>query len=168
MSEKVLRQLLLMRHAKSSWNQANMTDHERPLAPRGKKAAPEMAEWLETNDYVPELILCSTARRAFETAELVASNLKKSITIEFLDVLYHAPPATLKATACQAPADVCRLMIVAHNPGMHELLNEFTLKETGFPTAAIACLETESNSWQQFFASKPHLKFFITPKELDY
>lgn len=168
MSEKVLRQLLFMRHAKSSWNHANMTDHERPLAPRGKKAAPEMAEWLITNDYVPELILCSTARRALETAELVTSHLPKPIGIENLDVLYHAPPATLKATAAEAPAEVCRLMIVAHNPGMHELLNEFTSKETGFPTAAIACLETESISWQQFFASKPRLKFFVTPKELDY
>lgn len=162
------RQLLLMRHAKSSWDNANMSDHDRPLAPRGKKAAPEMAEWLKKNDCVPELILCSTACRALETAELVESYLTQEVPMEILGGLYHAPPETLKVVAAQVPADILRVMIVAHNPGMYELLNQFTVKDTPFPTAAIGCLEAESTSWGQFFSNQPQLKFFVTPKEIDY
>lgn len=168
MGQPIKRQLLLMRHAKSSWNNANMSDHDRPLATRGKKAAPEMAEWLVKNHYIPELICCSTACRALETAELVVSYLAKDVPMEVLGGLYHAPPETLKVVASQVAVDVSRVMIVAHNPGMYELLNQFTAKNTLFPTAAIACLEAESSSWGQFFSSQPHLKFFVTPKEIDY
>lgn len=168
MSELKLRQLLLMRHAKSSWDNANMSDHDRPLAPRGKKAAPEMAEWLVKNQYVPELIRSSTACRALETAELVISYLPSEIPLEVFGGLYHAPPETLKLAASQVDASISRVMIVAHNPGMYELLSQFTEKDTPFPTAAIACLESECSSWYQFFGSKPKLKFFVTPKEIDY
>lgn len=168
MSEPMLRQLLLMRHAKSSWDNAHMSDHDRPLAPRGKKAAPEMAEWLTKNHFVPELIRCSTATRAKETAELVNCYLPKEVPLEVFGGLYHAPPETLKILAAQVDGSIGRVMIVAHNPGMYELLSQFTEKDTPFPTAAIACLETECESWQQFFSRKPKLKFFVTPKEIDY
>ncbi len=168
MVEPVMRQLLLMRHAKSSWNNANMSDHDRPLAPRGKKAAPEMAEWLVKNDCVPTLIRCSTACRALETAELVSSYLHTEVPLEVLGGLYHAPPETIKIVAAQVAPEITRLMIVAHNPGMYELLNEYTSVDTPFPTAAIACLEASAISWKVFFASPPKLKFFVTPKEIDY
>jgi phosphohistidine phosphatase len=167
-SELLKRQLLLMRHAKSSWDNANMTDHDRPLAPRGRRAAPEMAEWLVKNGYVPEVIRCSTACRARETADFVLNHLPKKIPIDVLGVLYHAPPETLKGVAAQVAPEVSRVLLVAHNPGMYELLNEFTSHDTPFPTAAIACLEAESSTWGDFFSREPQLKFLITPKEIDY
>lgn len=145
-----------------------MTDHDRPLAPRGRKAAPEMAEWLVKNGYVPEVIRCSTACRARETADFVLNHLPKKIPIDVLGVLYHAPPETLKGVAAKVAPEVSRVLLVAHNPGMYELLNEFTSHDTPFPTAAIACLEAESSTWGEFFSSEPQLKFLITPKEIDY
>ena len=167
MTSKSTRQLFLMRHAKSSWNNANLSDHDRPLNGRGKKAAPEMAEWLESNGYIPELIRSSTATRALETAELVVSYFSNRIELEVLGGLYHAAPETLKVVAGQAPSEITRLMLVAHNPGLNELVNQYAERDTLFPTAAIACLEGDSESWGTFFASGPKLRFLVAPKEIE-
>ena len=163
----MIRQLFLMRHAKSNWDNAHISDHDRPLAARGKKAAPEMGEWLEDNGFVPALIRSSTACRALSTAELVAGEFSLQVPIEVSGALYHAAPETIKLIAAQTSKDIERLMIVAHNPGLYELVNQFTSQDTPFPTAAIACLESTAPTWKEFFAQQPELKFIITPKEID-
>jgi phosphohistidine phosphatase len=167
MTGKITRQLFLMRHAKSSWNNANLSDHDRPLNGRGRKAAPEMAEWLESNGYIPELVRCSTATRALETAELVIGFFSNKIELEVLGGLYHAPPETLRVVAGQSPREITRLMLVAHNPGLNELVNQYADRDTLFPTAAIACLEGDSETWGTFFAAGPKLRFLMVPKEIE-
>jgi len=162
------RQLLLMRHAKSSWNNANISDHDRPLAPRGLRAAPEMGEWLLANNLVPDRILSSTACRANETARLVAEAIDSDIPLENYGGLYHASPESLMTICSQVNAEVHRLLIVAHNPGLFELVNRYTDHETPFPTAAIACLEATCVNWNEFFKRQPTLRFVVTPKEIDY
>lgn len=117
-----LQTLTLMRHAKSDWKNAQLTDHDRTLNARGHRDAPDMATRLMNLDSVPELILCSTALRARETATHVLDVFeKRNVCIAYHQDLYLAPPSTmlqlLEREACEAK----HVMLIAHNPGLEDL-----------------------------------------------
>ncbi|MCE5208580.1 MAG: histidine phosphatase family protein, partial [Chloroflexi bacterium] len=132
-----MRTLLIMRHGKSSWKDAELPDIERPLKKRGRKDVVHMGKLLDGKKLKPDLILCSTAKRARQTAEIVVEEIGFEGKVEYLDSLYMAELDTLIKTLQSLP-DVKRVMIIGHNPGLETLAQLLTDKITSLPTAAVA------------------------------
>jgi phosphohistidine phosphatase len=165
--------LILFRHAKSSWDN-NVEDHERPLAERGRKAAPVMAKWLAASGSKPTVALVSTARRTQETWALVVPELGK-ITKRDVSEIYEAPAVRLLDAIHAVEPSVESLIIVGHNPGMEDLAR-LLMKGDGaeagarmrkkFPTAAIAVLSLPIDDWTEVKSHIADLTEFVTPKSL--
>ena len=107
--------LLLLRHAKSSWDDASKPDHDRPLAPRGHRAAERVGAHLRASDHRPDLVLCSTSRRTRETLERLGLG---GTDVRMEDRLYAADDETLLERVRELPEDVGAVLVVAHNPGL--------------------------------------------------
>jgi phosphohistidine phosphatase len=174
------RTLLLLRHAKSSWSDATLADFERPLNKRGQKAAPRMGAYLRKQGLMPELVLCSAARRAVETWALAGGALAKSGTApappKHLRSLYLAPPSRILAALRRTPDEVERLLVVGHNPGLEHLAlglagsgskpKAHSRLKAKFPTAALAELHFEARNWREVAPGTGRLVRFVTPREL--
>ena len=149
------RTLLIMRHAKSSWDDMHLSDHERPLNKRGKHDAPMMGERLKEERYACDLIISSSAKRAHTTAKAVAAALgyaKEDIRIE--PTLYMASIEDYLRVIATVDEDINHLMIVSHNPGSEEIIDYLTHQTfEKFPTAAYALLEVEG-SWDDMQSVK--------------
>jgi len=168
--------LLLLRHAKSSWDHPLLDDFERPLAERGLKAAPLMGRYIAENDLKPELVLCSSAKRTQATLDLVMPELgAPPPAVCYDDQLYLAPASSLMAEIKRAPVRWQRVMLVGHNPGMHELAVQFvgagdaTAREAlraKFPTAALAVITFAAVRWSELAPGAGHLSRFVTPAGL--
>ena len=143
-----MRTLLIMRHGKSSWKDAELPDIERPLKKRGRKDVVHMGKLLAGKKLKPDLILCSTAKRARQTAEIVVEEIGFKGKVEYLDSLYMAELDTLIKTLQSLP-DVKRVMIIGHNPGLETLAQLLTDKITSLPTAAVACIKIPISNWQE-------------------
>ncbi len=143
-----MKTLLLMRHAKSSWNQAGLPDRDRPLNKRGRRDAPRMGELLRRQDLVPEWVVSSAARRARETAESVAEAAGYDGEILCLDQLYGAEPSQYLGALHAVPPPVGRVLLIGHNPGMEDLLELLTGEWERLPTAAIAHLLVPADRWE--------------------
>lgn len=163
-----MKQLLILRHAKSSWKDLMISDHARPLNKRGYRDAPRMGQELRSYDLCPNLIVSSTAKRAKTTATLVADEAGYEGEIILTRDFYHAPPETYIAY-CQGLSDeIERVMVVGHNPGMEMLvsllgkgINEF------MPTAALAIFDVDVTHWSDFSAETPsHLIHLLLPRNL--
>ena len=144
-----MKTLLLMRHAKSSWKDSELADHERPLNKRGKKDAPRMGVLLQERELVPQRILCSSALRARETAQVIAENAGFSGEIVTIDRLYMAETDEFLAVLRELPDDLERVMIIGHNPGLETLLQVLSGRIESLPTAVLAHLSLEISSWAQ-------------------
>jgi phosphohistidine phosphatase len=142
-----MKSLLLMRHAKSSWKDPKLTDHERPLNKRGKKDAPRMGQLLNERKLVPQLIVSSTARRARQTAEAVAEASGFEGNINFLDHLYMAEAEEFIQTLKEVPDEYDRVLIIGHNPGLETLLQVLSGKIEALPTAVIAYIKLPIEQW---------------------
>lgn len=150
--EKAMKTLLILRHAKSSWKDDALPDHDRPLNKRGKTDAPRMGKLLRDEDLVPDLILSSDARRARSTAELVAEESHYDGEITFLRDLYAAEAeAYLNALARLGDEAAC-VLIVGHNPGLEELLQDLTGEYQPLPTAALAQVTLPMKHWSELVA----------------
>jgi phosphohistidine phosphatase len=159
---------LILRHAKSSWNNMHQQDHERPLNERGKRAAPRMGELILEQQLTPDTIISSTAQRARETVQAVASSCQFAGEIVYDDNLYLAPPAVYLEILNSLPADCQRILLVGHNPGMEELVSQLTGQPVTMPTAALAHLQWQIDSWQQLAATEvTTLGDFWIPRDLD-
>ena len=145
-----MKTLMLLRHAKSSWKEEGLSDHDRPLNKRGKKTAPMMGRLLLENKLVPDLILSSTALRARRTAEAVAEACNYKNSIKHVAELYLASAGELlfQAQSRKDHDDIDRLMLVAHNPGMEALVSRLSGHPEPFPTAALAVFELGIDSWR--------------------
>jgi phosphohistidine phosphatase len=113
--------LHLLRHAKSSWDDGGQADIERPLAPRGRRAARRLAAQLRREGVRPRLVLCSSARRALQTLELVRPALPATAEILAEDRLYAATGEELLDRLRQVPIRLTEVLLVGHNPGIHDL-----------------------------------------------
>jgi phosphohistidine phosphatase len=177
MASSPTRRLILLRHAKSAWPD-DVPDHDRPLAPRGRRDAPAAGRWLRKSDYVPDRVLCSTATRARETWQLAEEKLGTCPQTVFEDRVYGASIADLLDLARQSPAAVRTLLIVGHDPAMRELTLELagpgpqgsgteTLARvrTKFPTAAIAVL-VFTGTWPDLAAGLAQLASFVAPGDI--
>lgn len=172
-----LRELWLLRHAKSAWDVPGLEDHERDLAPRGLAAAPRVGRRMAKSGLVPDLVLCSTARRAVHTWELVAAELPRPVEVRHLESLYLASPAALLRTIRSQPAEVRRLLLVGHDPGFHRLAlllvgaDDPEARSSGltakFPTGALCRIGLEVEGWAAVEAGRGRLLAFLKPRELD-
>jgi len=163
-----MRTLLLLRHAKSSWSDPTLDDHERPLKRRGTRAARQMARLINAEHLVPELVLCSTAVRARETLRLVLEESGLTPPVQELERLYHCSPAEFLAVLRDVPADPHTVLIVGHNPGLEEFLALLTGHAEPFPTAALASISLKIDDWSQLDAGIPgELTGLWRPRELD-
>jgi phosphohistidine phosphatase len=136
-----------MRHAKSSWKDADMADHDRPLNKRGQRDAPRMGELLRHEDLLPDLILCSTAARARATAAAVIQAGEYGGEIKYKRSLYAAPPDAYLRTLRGLPERFARVMLIGHNPGLEELLEMLTGEAKHLPTAAVAHVRLDIERW---------------------
>jgi phosphohistidine phosphatase len=166
--------LSLFRHAKSAWNTPAARDFERPLAPRGEKAAPAMGRFMADNGLEPEIVLCSTAARARQTLELALPAFRGEPEIRHADALYHAGPKAMLERVRALPGACAHAMIVGHNPGMQALAaelagggdaNALAALAGKFPTAALAVIDFEAG-WSDIKAGGGNLRLFMTPKQL--
>lgn len=143
-----MKTLILMRHAKSSWDKPELPDRERPLNKRGEKDAPGMGRFLRKKDIKPDKIFASTAIRSAKTAELVAEKMHFEGEITYLDGYYLAEPDAYLEPLRELPDDVKCVMIVGHNPGLEGLLQILSRKVESMPTAAVARLTLPIDSWK--------------------
>lgn len=168
--------LILFRHAKSSWDDRAQADVDRPLNARGRQAAPLMGRYLADAGLVPERVLCSSAVRTRETAALALAELPEAAAPEYYDALYLAAPHRLLAEIQRVPGTVRRLMLIGHNPGIHELAVELVGRGSAsdrkrllekFPTAGVAVIRFEVTAWNRVKSGAGELIAFVTPRSLD-
>jgi phosphohistidine phosphatase len=143
-----MKTLLLMRHAKSSWDDPQLDDHDRPLNPRGQRDAPRMGSWLHRQAFAPDRIVTSTALRARTTAEIVARQCGVEQRITTTPDLYHASADDWRDTIQQLPATDQHVLCVGHNPGLEDFLAASVGRFVRMPTAAIAHLTFDVGQWQ--------------------
>lgn len=174
-----MRQLLLLRHAKSSWDDPSLPDHARPLNPRGRRAAHAMAEAIAELGLAPDVVLVSSARRTLQTLEALRGLVLESGTlVEPLDSLYLAPWRALLDLVQRVPETARSVMIVGHNPGLHDLAlalagpaglaaggPEAARLAEGYPTGALAEFAVAS-PWRQLEPGGGRLLRFLAPRDL--
>lgn len=172
-----MRQLLLLRHAKSSWDDASLSDHSRPLNARGRMAASAMAEQMREFGLVPDIVLVSSSRRTLQTLEALQP-IEGGPLVEVMDELYLAPWPRLLEAVRQAPGTARSVLLIGHNPGMHELglalmgpagaamggPHARRLAE-GYPTGALAEF-TIAGPWGQLGEGGGRLVRFLAPRDL--
>ena len=161
-----MKRVWLLRHAKSSWDDPDLADHDRPLAPRGRKAAARLAQWLHDNEVRPGLVLCSTALRAKTTLDLVLTAIgRPHVVVEA--GLYHAPAADLLQRLRTLPPDLAGVLLVGHNPGLHDLAS--LLAPPGpdaFPTGALTQLRLEIGDWPAAAPGSANAEWLVVPRSL--
>ena len=161
-----MKRLWLLRHLKSSWDDPGLADHDRPLAPRGRKAGKRIRRWAADNDVRPDLVLCSTAVRARATLDLVAPALGAP-AVEFEAGLYHAWADHLLERLQRLGSEPDGVMLIGHNPGFHDLVA--LLAPPGpaeFPTGALAELLVAADDWTDLQAGGAELSRLVVPREL--
>ncbi|MFC0408852.1 SixA phosphatase family protein [Roseomonas elaeocarpi] len=170
-----MKQLLLLRHAKSSWDDPALSDHARGLNPRGRRAAAAMGQAMAAAGLRPAMVLVSSARRTLQTLDLLRLDGAK---VEVLDTLYLASPDALLDAVAMVPEEVASLMVVAHNPGLHELAVRLAGKAAlaasegpalrlneGYPTGTLTEFSL-ATSWDAAGPGGASMRRFLAPRDL--
>ena len=164
--------LLLLRHAKSSWDAPHLADHNRPLSGRGRRAAHAVREHLADRDALPELVLCSSAVRTVETLDGIRPVLPAGTTIDVEAGLYAADVDDLLVHLRRVSETVDSVMLIGHNPGLEDLAMLLVgagdpagraAMEAKFPTAALAHLSVD-RPWRELAPGVATLDQFWTPR----
>lgn len=161
-----MKTLLLLRHAKSSWDQPSLRDFDRPLAARGKRDAPRIGKALRERGPDPELIISSPAARTRATIKAIAASARFEAEIQFEESVYGASSAELRKLIRRLPREKASAMIVGHNPGLEDLVARLTGKPERMPTAALACIEFQIDRWEDVEDGAGKLAWLLTPKQL--
>jgi phosphohistidine phosphatase len=169
----LVKRLYLLRHAKSSWKDHGLPDRDRPLAARGRRAAKAIARHLREQHIEPELVLCSTARRARETLQRIEPELgKRAVRVE--PELYGASAGALLDRLHSVPDAVGSVMVIGHNPGLQRLVLELARPtpelrelEAKYPTAGLATLVFSGSSWRTLIHGTAELVDFVQPRTLE-
>lgn len=161
-----MKTLYLLRHAKSSWKDPDLQDFDRPLNGRGRKAAPLVGQVIRKRKLGIDLILCSPATRARQTASLVKESARLTAELLYDERIYDADAARLLEVVSQAAESAGALMLVGHNPGMEELLTVLAGEGHRMPTAAMACVALDVEKWGKIRARAGRLEWLVCPKEL--
>ncbi|MFZ5791105.1 MAG: SixA phosphatase family protein [Pseudomonadota bacterium] len=170
-----MKRLYLLRHTKSSWRDEDLPDHDRPLAPRGRRAAPAIGVYLRDHDVALDLVLASSSRRTRETWELISLMLGKPPPVSYEDKLYLASAEELIARLKKVAASETTVLVVGHNPGLQELANQlygggdssaFARLKTKFPTGGLALYEFDIERWSELAPGTGKLIDFVVPRDL--
>lgn len=168
-----MKTLYLLRHAKSSWKDARLDDHERPLNRRGREVAKTMAEYLRRAKVAPEIVLCSTAMRAKQTLDPIAKRIKPPKVV-FERGIYEVPERKLWRYLWALPEDASSALVIGHNPGLHALALALGDAEAHkhlpplggkFPTGALVSFSFDG-VWKELRPHSAHLLSFTRPKEI--
>ncbi len=167
------KRLHLLRHAKSSRDDPELHDHDRPLAPRGRRAAARIRAYLRENEIAPDLVLCSSATRARQTLDGIASALPDDVDVRVEPELYRASEHDLLARLQRVSEDVESVIVIGHNPAIERLVLELAHRGPAlgrvrqkFPTAALASLAVPTG-WSALRPGEAELVEFVAPRELE-
>ena len=162
-----MKRLILMRHAKSDWFTDAAEDYDRPLNDRGRRDAPRIGKWLRDNDYLPDMVLCSSAARTRETLALTGIEAET----EFMPSLYHAP-ANRMLDILRYDAKDDTVMLIGHNPGISGFAQNILASPPAdrkfyqYPTAATLIADFDLNDWSDVNWGTAQLVDFVYPKAL--
>lgn len=160
------RRLILMRHAKSSWDHPTLTDHDRPLNPRGERGAQGLGAWLRAGGYLPDELLCSPARRTRQTAEL----LELDVGLTLVDRLYHAGPDQMMDVLRHATGRT--VLMLGHNPGIAEFAWDLAAERpdhprfADYPTGATLIADLPISTWADTEGRSAEVLAFVTPHDI--
>lgn len=173
-----MKRLLVFRHAKAGPHDEK-NDRQRDLVQRGREDGARMGGVMRTKGYVPQLVLCSSARRTVETWNHAAPSLGADPTVEFLDALYDASDTAVLNCVRAVGPEVSTLLYIGHNPGLERLARRLARRPASaderrrnqamsekFPTAALAVLDFDSDSWAGIEPARGVLSDFLTPRGL--
>ena len=164
------KRLILTRHAKSSWDDPTMADHDRTLNERGKTASADLGEWLASRGYVPDEVLCSDALRTRKTWSGIAPALPGTPILTLKPALYHAGPDVMLAVLKHATTDT--VMMIGHNPGIAEFAERIVAQAPmnpefrRYPTGATLVASFEIDSWKDIAWGQGAVRDFIVPSEI--
>jgi phosphohistidine phosphatase len=161
-----MKTLILVRHAKSSWDQPGLSDFERPLNERGKKDAPEMAKRLKERGIKVDSFVSSPAKRAKRTARFFAEEFNTDKDdIKLIDGLYLATPSAFASAILQLSNKDETVAMFAHNPGITEFASSLSnVKIDDMPTCAVFAVQAETDTWSEFEKAEKKFLFFDYPK----
>jgi phosphohistidine phosphatase len=169
----LVRTVILLRHGKSSWSDPTIDDLDRPLAPRGKRASRLIAKYMRRKKIRPALVLCSPSLRTRQTLEAIESSLGKKSAVELAPQLYAATETELLERLRALPDSVASVMLIGHNPGLHDLARALASRgsdlprlEEKFPTGALATLVVEGDTWAGLEPGDAELVHYVVPREL--
>ena len=160
-----MKTLFVLRHAKSSWENPDWSDFERPLNSRGLDAARFIGNLIYERGLAPQLIVSSPAKRAKQTAVLVKEIAEISKRVVFDERIYEASPLTLFNLIREFDEKYNSVLIVGHNPGFENLVRVLTGEPVQMPTAALAKINLDSEIWSAIESGMGELEFLIRPKE---
>jgi phosphohistidine phosphatase len=170
-----MRTLYLLRHAKSSWKEEGLADRDRTLAPRGEGAARDMARHMRQAGVRPSLVLCSPARRARATLDLVAGGIARPFESLVEDELYGATALDLLVRLQKVGNETTSVMVIGHNPGLEDLAALLAGDGDGdalaqlrrkFPTAALATFDLADTAWSELSRGQAYLAALTVPRDL--
>jgi phosphohistidine phosphatase len=162
-----MRNLYLLRHAKSSWKDEALADFERPLAGRGRKACDTIGKYIQSQQLEFDLVISSTAVRARDTIDLIRQRAKLRVEVRYDERIYEAGVERLLEVISQIENEKKSVLLVGHNPGFEDLLQLLTRGQYSFPTAAFAKVNLKISKWSEPLEGKASLEWLVTPKELE-
>jgi phosphohistidine phosphatase len=171
-----MRRLLIFRHSKAERALPGASDHERVLIDRGRKDAAKIGAYMASHGLVPDLVLFSTSARTEETWKFAAGAFKHKPPAQAERKLYDATPRAIMDVIKLAPADAHTLMIVGHNPGLHEVAllliasGDIDAREAlreKFPTSGLVIIDFAFDDWRKLHAQGGRLERFVSPKSLE-
>jgi phosphohistidine phosphatase len=158
-----MKTLYILRHAKSSWDNTQLSDFDRPLNKRGLEAAPLIGEIIYKNSFNPELFLSSPAKRAKQTAVLVREVGAIKPEIRFDERIYEASPQTLVQIVSELGEQADSVLLVGHNPGLESLIRFLTGEIHAMPTGALAVVNLNVETWAEINDNCGELKNLLRP-----
>ncbi|MDC0029944.1 histidine phosphatase family protein [Pseudomonadota bacterium] len=163
-----MKNLFLLRHAKSSWDNAALVDFDRPLSKRGISNAIQLSEYIQKHSISFDLVLSSPSERTQSTLDLVLSSFDPIPATTLKESIYHASALSLSELIKEQDEEINNLLVIGHNPGLHILTESLTNESiVNFPTCAFAKI-TNFNHWKDVDAGILTLESVITPKELNH
>ncbi|MFW6352299.1 MAG: SixA phosphatase family protein [Bacteroidota bacterium] len=164
-----MKTLILMRHGKSSWEDLDLEDHERPLLKKGIKRTMKISRFLAEKKIKPDIIISSIAVRAYDTAGLIAKNLEYPAEKIVMDEsLYFSGMQAIEDVICKLPNSSQSAMIVGHNPDMTRFANQFLEEKIDYlPTSAVMGLRFHCSHWREIMLSTREILFVMYPRMLE-
>lgn len=160
-----MKTLFVLRHAKSSWEDSDLSDFDRPLNKRGLRDVPAMGKIFFDNQFQPEIIISSPAKRAKQTAILIKETAQINGKIKFDERIYEASPLQLLQVISEADNNKTSLMLVGHNPGLEGLIKVLTGGIQPMSTANLAVIDLKADTWSEVGTNCGELKTLIRPKD---